>query len=167
MGIEIKRSVRSFSRKQSGLFVFLRAQLSAQLATISDFLITLGVFYFLPMRYIYATFIGAVCGGILNCIVNYEWTFKADSLSKRGVALKYLMVWGGSIALNTWGTYYLTGWMHRGNLFNFLFGFLGEYRFMVAKGITAFWVACVWNYYLQAYFVYRPIGRKRNRDKEI
>ena len=61
--------------------------------------------------YLYATFLGSVVGGVVNCVINYGWVFHADDCKKTHVALKYLFVWGGSILLNTWGTFALTEWL--------------------------------------------------------
>ncbi|MGI6219299.1 MAG: GtrA family protein [Bacteroidaceae bacterium] len=160
--------MRSFSERQSGFFVFLRAQLSAQLATIFDFSVTLFLFYLCSVNYLCSTFVGALSGAVLNCVVNYEWTFKASGMDKRRVALKYCVVWGGSIALNTWGTYFFTELMHRVYWLRSLPALLGENSFLVSKVLTAILVGCFWNYLLQRRFVYRPVRLsfhvKKNRN---
>lgn len=62
----------------------------------------------LRLWYGYSTFIGALNGGIANCLINYRWVFHAFEMKKRNIAIRYLVVWGGSILLNTYGTYILT-----------------------------------------------------------
>ena len=84
----IKKSARAFSEK-GGIVTILLVKL-------------FGVYY------VYATFTGSVCGGIVNCIINYKWTFKSKECKKRHVIVKYLLVWIGSILLNTWGIYFMT-----------------------------------------------------------
>ena len=60
------------------------------------------------MWYGYATFIGAVSGGMVNCAINYRWVFHAFGMKKKYIALRYMFVWGVSIALNTLGTCQVT-----------------------------------------------------------
>lgn len=93
--------------QKGGFFMFLRAQLSAQMATIADFLVTILLVRLFEVYYVYATLAGAVYGGIVNCVINYKWTFKSTG-KKTNVAVKFILVWVCSIWLNTWGTYALT-----------------------------------------------------------
>ena len=62
--------------QKGGIFMFLRAQLSAQMATIADFLVTILLVRLFDVYYVYATLAGAIYGGIVNCVINYKWTFK-------------------------------------------------------------------------------------------
>ena len=88
--------------------MFMRAQFSSQIASATDFLVTILLVKLFGIYYVYATFTGSVCGGIVNCIINYKWTFKSKECKKRHVMVKYLLVWIGSILLNTWGIYFMT-----------------------------------------------------------
>lgn len=135
--------------------LFMKAQFSAQVATAADFLFTILFAKLLGVYYLYATFMGSVIGGVVNCIINYEWVFKADDCKKLHVVLKYIVVWGGSILINTWGTFGMTEWLTRMKWVN---GLLGEYVsdvFILSKIIVALMVAFFWNYSLQRVFVYR------------
>ena len=122
------------------LWTFRKAQLSAQVATLCDFAVSLLLAELTGLWYVWSSLAGAVTGGVVNCTVNYRWVFHAQGLKKRYVALKYFMVWTGSIALNTLGTYALTE-------------FSGMY-FMLAKAAVALAVSLLWNYQLQRCFVY-------------
>ena len=93
--------------QKGGVFMFLRAQLSAQMATIADFLVTILLVRLFDVYYVYATLAGAIYGGIVNCVINYKWTFKSKG-KKTHIAVKFIIVWICSIWLNTWGTYTLT-----------------------------------------------------------
>ncbi len=140
---------------------FVKAQTTAIVATGVDFLLTLAVFTLLPLQYLTATLIGAIGGGVVNCVVNYRWTFCVQGLSKYSVAWRYIVVWVISILFNIWGTYYLTELLrHTAFLWRGL-AWLGEYRFMTAKALTAVWVAVFWNYNMQARFVYRARSNQR------
>ena len=116
--------------QKGGVFMFLRAQLSAQMATIADFLVTILLVRLFDVYYVYATLAGAIYGGIINCIINYKWTFKSKG-KKTHVAVKFIIVWVCSIWLNTWG--------------------------IIPKVVVAVIVALFWNYNMQRFFVYRNI----------
>ncbi|MDR2409797.1 MAG: GtrA family protein [Bacteroidales bacterium] len=156
----IKKIVKIVSSK-NGIFMFLRAQLSSQLASITDFLVTILLAKLLGIYYVYATFIGSVCGGITNCIVNYKWTFKAIGIKKRYVAFKYLMVWFGSIFLNTSGTYLMTELLKKIIWLDKLLGHLFDDIFIVSKIVVSLLVGYLWNYNMQRLFVYRNRNFKK------
>jgi len=160
MGNWLKSAGKSISEK-GGIFMFIRAQFSSQLASISDFVITILLAKLFNIYYVYATFLGSVGGGIINCIINYNWTFKATDLKMRHVVIKYFTVWIGSIALNTWGTYLMTEALMR---IPWLVEFLKHYvddLFIVSKAIVSLLVGYFWNYNLHRLFVYRNRGIKQ------
>ena len=142
--------------QKGGVFMFLRAQLSAQMATIADFLVTILLVRLFDVYYVYATLAGAIYGGIINCIINYKWTFKSKG-KKTHVAVKFIIVWVCSIWLNTWGTYTLTEslakipWVR-----DTLSQYFGDF-FIIPKVVVAVIVALFWNYNMQRFFVYRNI----------
>lgn len=137
------------------LWMFCKAQMSAQLATLIDFTVSLLLAALFGMWYVAASFFGALSGGIFNCALNYRWVFHAVGLKKRAVALKYMLVWTGSILLNTGGTYLLTEAS-------------GQY-FIFAKIVVSVAVALLWNYQMQRNFVYRDVrlSKKSNLKKEV
>ncbi len=125
------------------LLTFCKAQLTAQVASLVDFLLTIFLTEFCGVWYAYSTFFGALTGGIVNCVVNYRWVFHADSVKMKHVAVKYFIVWSGSILLNTWGTYFLTEFTN--------------WHYVLTKLIVAVAVGFLWNYQLQRFFVYKNI----------
>ena len=143
--------------QKGGFFMFLRAQLSAQMATIADFLVTILLVRLFEVYYVYATLAGAVYGGIVNCVINYKWTFKSTG-KKTNVAVKFILVWVCSIWLNTWGTYALTEslakipWVR-----DTLSQYFGDF-FIIPKMAVAVIVALFWNYNMHRFFVYRNIN---------
>lgn len=162
----IKKTARRFS-EGGGIFMFIRAQFSSQIASVTDFLVTI-LLAQLNLYYVYATFIGSVCGGIVNCIVNYKWTFKSTECKKLYITIKYIIVWIGSILLNTGGTYLLTEalgqipWV-RDTLSNYF----GDY-FLFSKVVVSLLVGFLWNYNMQRVFVYRnhnirPLFKKKSQ----
>jgi putative flippase GtrA len=175
---------------RGGIFMFLRAQFSSQVASLSDFLITVllanlfklfygadeyclpFVNYCLPL-YVYATFIGSIVGGIVNCSINYKWTFKsANEVKKRYVIIKYLSVWVGSIFLNTYGTYMLTDLLGKAMFVQELPSLLKDNVFIISKIVVSLVIGFVWNFNMQRVFVYRnrsfrKFFQKKNTDKTI
>lgn len=157
MAVRVRKAVRSVSGGKGGFWEFLRAQFSAQLATVLDFTITFLLYYLFAVSGGAATFVGAFCGGVLNCVVNYEWTFRASGLSKRRVVLKYAFVWAGSIFLNTWGTCLLAARLEDSPALWHVLGPFAVSHFAIAKVVTAILVGLFWNYYMQRCFVYRSV----------
>jgi putative flippase GtrA len=156
----IKKSVKAISDK-GGIFTFLRAQLSSQLASITDFIVTIALVNIFQLFYVYATFIGSVCGGITNCVVNYRWTFKTMNVKKRYIAIRYLIVWGGSILLNTSGTYLMTELLKKIPWLMEISDLFFDNIFIVPKIVVSLLVGFVWNYNMHRLFVYRNLNLKR------
>jgi putative flippase GtrA len=108
-------------------------------------------------------------GGLVNCVINYRYTFRARALSKQAVALKYTLVWMGSLLLNTVGTSLLYT-----QLVHAFEGATGakveDLCYALSRLLVSLMVSFVWNYLLQRYFVYRPtrfdaVIVRYNKDK--
>lgn len=132
--------------------MFMRAQLSAQVATVTDFLLSILLNQFAGVYYVYATLAGSIAGGLVNCIINYKWTFRTDDCSPIHVLFKYILVWIGSIGLNLWGTYLLTEFLM---IQDGLLRFHPSTAFITSKVIIAIMVAVLWNYNLHRTFVFK------------
>lgn len=134
-------------------FTFLRSIVSSQCASWIDLGTGFVLFAWLRFSPALATATGAVCGGIVNCIINYKFTFRADNVDWRAVAVKYALIWGGSILLNTFGTsglYYLIkdlDWLE-------ILGFKRDGYFALARLFVSLMVSWFWNFPMQRYFVY-------------
>lgn len=122
---------------------FGKAETSASIASVVDFGLTIVLAEAFHIWYAFASFLGALSGGIVNCCINYKWVFKSEGLKKRNVAFKYFLVWGISIALNTFGTYAFTE--------------LIKVSFIFVKAAVALVVAVLWNYQMQRLFVFKKI----------
>ena len=93
-----------------GLFTFLRSSMSSQIASWIDMgtrfiffsfiLASLEPFY----RSNLSVAIGAIIGGVVNCCINYRFTFHASGQNVKAVIVKYFLVWVGSLLLNMYGT---------------------------------------------------------------
>ncbi len=151
----IKKVARAVSEK-GGIFTFLRAQFSSQIASLTDFAVTIALAKLFNVYYVYATFTGSVCGGIVNCIINYKWTFKGSrGIRKRYIAIKYLTVWICSILLNTLGTYGMTELLREFTWLRELLGHMFDDVFIVSKIVVSLLVGFLWNYNMQHHFVYK------------
>ena len=160
----LTKSAKTFSNK-GGIFTFLRAQSSSLLASFTDFIVTITLANIFNIFYVYSTFIGSICGGATNCIVNYRWTFKSMDVKKRYVAIRYLLVWGGSIILNASGTYLMTELLKK---IPWVMGFsdlLFKNVFLVSKIVVSLLVGFIWNYNMHRFFVFKNLNLKSFFDR--
>lgn len=120
---------------------FSKAQTSACIATAADYGSRLILDKIINLTYVQATFLGALVGGLVNCCINYRWVFASNDCSKRSVMWRYVVVWTGSIILNTLGTAFFKEIVH-----------LRAYTSMI---VTSALVAICWNYLMQRTFVFK------------
>lgn len=137
------------------IFTFLRSIVSSQAASWVDIGMGIILFSFFGVSNIVATALGAISGGIINCLINYKFTFRADGCPWRAVIVKYSLVWIGSLCLNTFGTDLLYSWMSTWTWLEDI-GFARVGFYSMARIITSLLVSWMWNFLLQRYFVYRP-----------
>lgn len=161
--------------KKDGFFTFMRAQFASQISSATDFLVTIVLAKLFDIYYVLATSMGSVAGGILNCTINYYWTFRSKECKKKYVLIKYTLVWIGSICLNTWGVYWLTESIQRVPWVQETLAHFFDNIFIVSKVIVSLLVGWFWNYNLHRTFVYkdckirRPLRKKKSLvvDTEI
>lgn len=128
---------------------FFNAQISSLVCTCIDFSVTAILVRFVGIWYVIANVIGALSGGSVNCIINYNWAFKGTEQRKRTIFRRYVLVWFGSIFLNTAGTTLLANIMsHDGTPKQFG-------TVMESKTVVAILVAIFWNFLMQKKFVYK------------
>ncbi len=89
---------------------FLRSSVSSQVASWIDLGMSM-LFYsfvFIALDPFYrsnlSVAVGAIAGGVVNCCINYRFTFHAAGQSVKAVGVKYFLVWTGSLLLNMYGT---------------------------------------------------------------
>lgn len=145
------------TNKRKDLLVFLRAQLSAQVATLADFVLTYICFQWLGIYYVIATTVGLITGGILNCFINYKWAFKSQGCRPEWVAFKYILVWAGSFALNVKGLYLLVEFVKNHTLW---WNQADGLSLIVCKIIVSLIVSVGWNYTFHRHFVFRNLDFK-------
>lgn len=142
----------------------LKAMLVSQVSSLADYAMSFAGFAFMGLGASTAAGIGAITGGIVNCTLNYRWTFRAGSCPVANVAVKYAMVWVGSLLLNSYGTEWINAMFESSTVLD-SWGISRNLRFTVARLSVSLIVSLFWNLLLQKIFVYRnvPFDRTLNR----
>lgn len=146
-----------------GIFTFLRSSVSSQIASWTDMGVCF-IFYAwvlqplhtAPLRSFLATAIGLIVGGVVNCCINYKFTFQAANCSVKAVAIKYLIIWGGSFILNLGGTTVLDHLLQSLDFIKNIHWIKPDGIFAVARLSVSLAVSLAWNFLLQKNFVYVP-----------
>lgn len=140
-----------------GIFTFIRSSLSSQLASWIDMGSSIGLVALGISEWV-ATPVGAVLGGIVNCCINYKFTFRAGDCPVKAVAVKYLLIWLGSVLFNTVGTSLLANVLDNWHILDAL-GFTTVGSFAAARLIVSLVVSLAWNFLMQKHFVYKRRDR--------
>lgn len=152
--MKIQKVGDNLLKNDNFIFTFLRSAVSSQTSGWVDFAVSFIFFQWVGFNPLFASALGAVAGGVVNCIINYRFTFHADGVDWRAVVVKYAMVWIGSLLLNSFGTQFLYevikdwDWLE-------MIGFKKAGYFSAARLFVALIVSWAWNFMLQRYFVYR------------
>jgi len=117
-----------------------RSQTSAFIASAVDFLLTIFLVEIPSMAPRLANLSGNVTGGVINFIMNRQWTFMATDRKVGVQALKYGLVWIGYIWLSYWAIVMGTEWL--------------EIHYLVVKVSSAVMLGIGYNYLLHKHFVY-------------
>lgn len=134
----------------------LKAVATSQASAWVDFATSFVVFAWIGLSGGNAAAAGAIAGGVVNCTLNYKWTFRGSECSATNVAIKYFMVWAGSLLLNAYGTEHLTELCLDSDLLT-LWGVSRNLRFTIARLTVSLIVSVFWNLLLQRTFVYRYV----------
>lgn len=123
------------------LWTFCKAEASASVASVVDFGLAISLSQTGLLPYGYANLLGVVSGGLTNFTLNSRYVFSNTGRRVRTMAMRYLMVWTGSMMLNCGVTNTVT-W------------FLGTQWFVLVKCAVALCVAFGFNYPLLRTFVF-------------
>lgn len=149
-----KEVAKKMMKSDSLVYTFLRSIVSSQTSSWTDMIISFALFAWVHLSPFLSTAIGAFVGGVVNCMINYRFTFHAQGVPWKSVAVKYAVVWAGSLFLNAYGThafYYLfTQWKWLIEI-----GFKPDGFFAAARLLVSLIVSLGWNFILQRYFVFR------------
>ncbi len=157
---ELKSIGKKLLTSNNFIITYLRSMVSSQAASWVDYVVCFLLFALTGLGSFWATAAGAFCGGVVNCIINYKFTFRAEGCDWRAVVVKYAVVWCGSLLLNSYGTEWFYGvvmnwqWIQSFNLPENVY-FIGSRLFI------SLMVSWFWNFLLQRYVVYRPMSFDR------
>ncbi|MFN7684901.1 MAG: GtrA family protein [Oligoflexia bacterium] len=87
---------------------FSRAQVASIAATVVDLGLLVALVEWAGLWYVVATSLGATAGAVTNFWINRSWSFGSTRSRWEGQALRYALVSGGSLVLNTAGVFGLT-----------------------------------------------------------
>jgi putative flippase GtrA len=118
-----------------------KVQVSSLVATGVDFLLTIWLQGVLDLWYLAATMLGTLGGGMVQFYLNRNWVFAAQKDKIVSQAVRYGVIWAGSLLLNGGGVYLLTH-------------FLG-FNYLAGKVVVAVFLGCTYNYLLQSHFVFK------------
>lgn len=126
------------------MVTFLKAQAAAISGSAVDFLVFTVMVLWLgkaPDMVSLATAIGAFCGGLVNFIIVRKWVFNEGQKRAHVQAGRYILVWAGSILLNSSGMWLVT--------------YFTTLNFAVARVLVSVLVGVTYNYSLQKRFVFK------------
>jgi putative flippase GtrA len=144
----MKKKRRTDIRKwHEKLLVFLKAQLSAFLGGVVDYLIMIFCTEIFQIHYTISIVMGGVIGAIVNYSLNNKWTFFSKDISYKNSVpeqlIKFVLVVINSILLKSSGTYFITT-------------FLG-FDYKISRIAVDLFVSIVFNYTLQKFWVFRKL----------
>ena len=153
----IKDIGKTLLKSKSLVPTFLRSAVSSQASGWVDIIVGFVMFYWIFNQHLswLATGIGVVAGGIVNCIICYKFTFRAENCPWKAVVVKYTLVWIGNLILNSAGTYGLYVLLKEWHILEDL-GFKVAGYYTAARLVMSLLVSWFWNFVLQRNFVYRP-----------
>lgn len=154
--VSFKKISKTLLQSNSLIITYLRSIVSSQAASWADYIVCFVLFSLAGLAPFWATAAGAFCGGVINCIINYKFTFRAEGCDWRAVVVKYAVVWLGSLLLNSFGTEYFYGWTSTWQ-WPVDWGLSANVVFVASRLFVSLMVSWFWNFALQRYVVYRPM----------
>lgn len=142
-----KKSRTNIRKLHEKLLVFIKAQLSAFLGGVVDYLIMIFCTEIFQIHYTISIVMGGVIGAIVNYSLNNKWTFFSKDISYKNSVpeqlIKFVLVVINSILLKSSGTYFITT-------------FLG-FDYKISRIAVDLFVSIVFNYTLQKFWVFRKL----------
>lgn len=123
---------------------FIRYNAAALTASACDFGMTILCREIFGMHYLVSVFLGALCGGMVAFTMGRYWTYISTEEKPQIQGMRYVVIWGGSILMNTVGVYILADVLG-----------LGEQHYLYWKIIVAVLVGAFYNFPMQRYFVFK------------
>lgn len=128
-------------KKPKKIVSFLRAQVTAVIATAVDFGMMILLKEVMGMYYLAAVVIGTLAGGFVGFMLGRYWVFISTEVKSIKQAKKYLVVMAGSFLLNVGGVYLMVEIFH--------------FQYIIAKVIVSIIVGIGFNFFLQRLYVFK------------
>jgi putative flippase GtrA len=118
-----------------------RSQVSSLVATLIDFGTLVFLVEVFKLWYVTATAIGAFVGAVTNFTFGRHWSFKATDGLVHHQVVKYSLISGTSLILNSLGVYFLTDGV--------------GLKYTESKVVTAILIGLLFNFPLHRVYVFR------------
>jgi putative flippase GtrA len=128
-------------KKYPSIFTFLKAQASAFVGGLVDYLVMITCTEIFGVHYPFSILISGSIGAIVNFSINRKWTFHAENGNLKYQVPRFIIMVIGSIFLKSGGTYLITNWLN--------------INYKISRVITDLIVSLGFNYTLQNYWVFR------------
>lgn len=119
----------------------IKAQVASITATLIDFLLTRVFTEVFGIWYLFSSTLGSSTGGYVNFLLGRLWVFNVGKHDKFLQAKRYVIVWVGSLLLNSLGVYVFTEILRM--------------HYMLSKTLIAVLVGIAFNFYFQKTYVFR------------
>lgn len=139
------RLKNTMAKSKNSVLIFLRAQASAFVGGLVDYLIMVLCTELAGIHYTLSILISGSIGAMLNFAINRKWTFQAEKGDLQRQVPKFIATVVGSILLKSAGTYLFTNWL--------------KIDYKISRIVTDIIVSLGFNYTLQKYWVFK---KKRN-----
>jgi len=123
------------------MVTFLKAQTTALIASLVDFIVTIVCVELLGVWYGAASATGNIAGAIVHFTVSRKWVFDSTQRNVRLQIGKYVCVWAGYVLLNMLLVVLMTTYL---NL-----------QYIIAKVIVSVVLSVSYNYTLQKRFIFK------------
>jgi putative flippase GtrA len=120
---------------------FLKLQISALLATLTDWLATFLLAGVIGLEFVISGIAGTAAGAAINFMINRNWVFYSQNEKALTQAKRYILIWIGYLALSGMGLFLLS------NVF--------QLNGMTSKISTSVFLGITYNYFFQKLFVFK------------
>lgn len=120
---------------------FIKAQVASIIATLIDFSLTNILTEFVSVWYVLSSSLGTITGGCVNFLLGRYCVFNVRNHNKFQQAKRYVIVWAGSLLLNSLGVYVFTEIL--------------KMHYMLSKTLIAIIIGIAFNFYFQKTYVFR------------
>ena len=139
MDNQLKSNGKGVSWRHS-VWIFFKAQISAQFASFVDFLVTILLVKAFAVFYLYATFTGSVVGGIVNCAIITDGC-PCRRLQENACCRQVPLCLGRQHYTECLGYFCIDRVAYRHDMVNGLLGYYIDNVFILSKIIVAVLVA--------------------------